>query len=179
MIRAIFLILANIIRLVVNKARYGTRYQSKLVERVSLQTSIALYDKGEIYLGYNVELAPHVDLQIHGHGRLTIGDRVYMNRGCMISCHHEVNIGNGCMFGPGVKIFDNNHKFARYTGVSCRLSVGNVSIGKNCWIASDVILLKGANIGDNCVIGAGCIISSTIKPNSIVRNTQNLLITPL
>lgn len=162
-----------------NKVSYGSRYASRLVERVSPSASILLYGKGRIQLGYNIELAPSVDIQVHGDGYLTVGDRVYMNRGCMVSCHGHINIGDGCMFGPGVKIFDNNHRFKGGYGVTTDLTIGSVTIGCNCWIASDVILLKGANIGDGTVIGAGCIIDSEVPANSIVRNVQNQLVSAI
>lgn len=179
MIRLYILLLANIIRHAVSKLRYGSRYSSGLVERISPKASLSLYGKGSIRLGHNIELAPYVDVQVHGQGRLMVGDRVYMNRSCMISCHGKVSVGSGCMFGPGVKIFDNNHRFASGRGVSTDLSVGVVTIGNNCRIASDAILLKGADVGDNCVIGAGCIINSKIPANSIVRCSQSLSIEQL
>lgn len=179
MIRLFLLLLVNVIRLAFNKLRYGRRYSSKLIERISPNASFALYGSGVVRLGHNIELAPHVDIQVHGQGALTIGDRVYMNRSCMISCHGKISIGNGCMFGPDVKIFDNNHRFAKDKGVSTSLNVGSVIVGNNCWIASGVILLKGADLGDNCVIGAGCIVNSKIPANSIVRNNQNITIESL
>lgn len=179
MIRLYILLLANLIRIAVNKLRYGSRFRSGWVARISPKASLALFGNGSICLGYNIELAPYIDVQVHGQGQLTIGDRVYMNRSCMISCHGKVSVGNGCMFGPGVKIFDNNHRFTLCKGVSTDLSIGAVSIGNNCWIASDAILLKGADVGDNCVVGAGCIVNSKIPANSIVRCGQSLSIEQL
>ena len=102
-----------------------------------------------------------------------------MNRGCIISCQGTIAIGDLCMFGPGVKIFDNNHKFSKRDGVSSEIRSGEIIIGRKCWIASDVILLKGAIIGDNCVIGAGCIIDRPIPARTLVRMTQNLQLQPI
>ena len=50
-----------------------------------------------------------------------------------------------------------------------------VSIGKHCWIGSNVVILKGVTIGDNCVIGAGCVVYKDVPSGSIVVNKQNLL----
>ena len=71
-----------------------------------------------------------------------------------------------------MKIFDNNHKFSKEEGVSSQLSVGSISIGNHCWIASDVIILKDTHIGDNCVIGAGCIVQGDIPDGTLVKCKQ-------
>ena len=172
-------ILCNLLRLFFNKLIYGKRYSSEIIERISAKATISLFENGRIRLQRNIELAPYVDIKVLGNGNLTIGQNVYMNSFCMISCQGKISIGEGCMFGPGVKIFDNNHKFSRLYGVSSKLNVGDISIGNNCWIASDAIILKGAQIGNNCIIGAGCIINSNVPDNSIIRLQQTLKIEEL
>lgn len=107
---------------------------------------------------------------------LCIGENVYFNQGAIISCKCKITIGKQCLFGPNVKIYDNNHKFLYGKGVSFEHSVGEIEIGNNCWIASDVVILKGAKIGDNCVIGANCVVSGIIPNNSIVKCNSELLI---
>ena len=164
----------NVVRCLCMKIRYGKRYQSSFIERISNRASIRLFDNGSCCLERNIELAPLVDIQVHGNGTAELGSRVYMNQGCIVSCHNRISIGEGCLLGPGVKIFDNNHKFSRLEGVSSELRTGEIIIGRNCWIASDVIILKGAKIGDNCVIGAGCIIDQPIPEGTIVRLKQDL-----
>ncbi|WP_455266069.1 DapH/DapD/GlmU-related protein [Phascolarctobacterium sp.] len=49
-------------------------------------------------------------------------------------------------------------------------------IGSHCWVGSNVVILKGVTIGDNCVIGAGCVITEDIPSNSIVTMDRKLLI---
>ena len=88
----------------------------------------------------------------------------------------SVEIGDGCQFGPNVKIFDNNHMFTSNEGVLPLHKSSPIKIGKKCWISSDVIILKGVSIGDNCVIGAGCIIKDDIPSKSIVTLQNNLKI---
>ncbi|MDD7670222.1 MAG: DapH/DapD/GlmU-related protein [Ruminococcus sp.] len=69
--------------------------------------------------------------------------------------------------------FDNNHKFGT-SGVNRECKAGVIEIGKNCWIASNAVILKGAKIGYNCVIGAGCVVNCEIPEGSIVRQKNNL-----
>ena len=151
------------------KLRHGNRACVHWIQRISPSCALHLYEKGNLQIGRNCQFEAGCDLQTHGTGRLSIGLRVYMNRYCMVSAHGSVEIGDNCIFGPGVKIFDNNHQFDSKNGVGTRLSVGSVRIGKNCWLGSNSIILKGANIGDNCVVGAGCIIKESIPSGCLVR----------
>ena len=43
-----------------------------------------------------------------------------------------------------------------------------IKIGNNVWIGGNVILLGGISIGNNCVIGAGSLITKNIPDNCIV-----------
>ena len=109
-------------------------------------------------------------------GCLKIGEKVYFNENAMISCKGQIVIGDGCQFGPNVKIFDNNHKFDSAHGVLSEHSIGKVKIGDNCWIGANVVLLKGTKIGKNSVIGAGCVIDKEIPEASIVTQGRELKI---
>lgn len=172
MINLLFLVAYNLFLFVINKIRYGSRWSSHWLQRISPNAGVKIFDKGSVSIGRNCEFAADCDIQAHGDGIVSIGEGTYMNRFCMISAHKSVTIGKHCMFGPSVKIFDNNHKFSQSEGVSSELSCGPIKIGDNCWLASNVILLKGAEIGDNCVIGAGCIINGVVPSGSIVKVKQ-------
>lgn len=176
MIKALLLIIYNIIRFGFLKCIHRNKMHIHWLQRINPLCSIKLFGNGIITIGRNTEFAAYCDHEVHCNGKLTIGNKVYMNRFCMISAHESVTIGDNCLFGPGVKIFDNNHQFNSQTGVSTNLKTAPILIGNNCWIASNVVILKGSRIGDNCVIGAGCIIHGDIPSGSIVKNKQELIL---
>jgi acetyltransferase-like isoleucine patch superfamily enzyme len=43
-----------------------------------------------------------------------------------------------------------------------------VYIGKNCFIGCNALLLKGTEIGDGSVVGAGAVVSGKFPPNSVI-----------
>ena len=179
MIRLVFLIVYNIIRTAWNKIFYGKRYDVAWLQRISPSCALKLYGKGRIKMGQNTELAADCNFEALGNGSLEIGDKTYFNRFCMISAQESVKIGKECIFGPGVKIFDNNHKYSKEGGASTDISTSPIVIGNHCWIASDVIILKGSKIGNNCVIGAGCIIHGEIPDGMLVKCQQTLDVSPI
>lgn len=174
MIKSILLIIYNVWRIALNKLVHWQRFDVNWMQRISPLCALKVFRNGTIRVGRNCEFAAYCDFEAHGEGVLDIGEGTYFNRYCMISAHEHVTVGKHCMFGPGVKIFDNNHRYTPETGVDSTLTTAPILIGDNCWIASDVIILKGACIGKNCVIGAGCIIRREVPDGSVVTNKQEL-----
>lgn len=130
-------------------------------------------------LGDRVESDGRVFITTGYSSQLNIGSGVYFNDGAVISCLGKIDIGENTLFGPGVKIFDNNHRFSREEGVSRVCDAGCITVGRSCWIASDVVLLKGTDIGDNCVIGAGCVIRGAVPAGSLVTRSGEQTTRPI
>lgn len=55
----------------------------------------------------------------------------------------------------------------------------SIKIGNNCWICTNAVILKGVEIGDNSVIGAGCVIYRDIPANSVVKSNGGITIESL
>lgn len=107
---------------------------------------------------------------------IKIGRNCFFNHCCSINSLEKIEIGGGCIFGENVKIYDHNHRFAELDKSikDQGYSTSVIVIGDNCWFGSNVTVLKGAKIGNNCVIGAGSIISTVIPDNSIVTVGREL-----
>lgn len=80
-----------------------------------------------------------------------------------------VTIGNNVDFNMNFQLL--THDYA--TSVFIRKysdfinSSGRVTIGNNVVFGTNVTVLKGVEIGDNCIIGAGSIVSKSIPANSV------------
>ena len=146
---------------------------------LSYNTRLSVQKSSHIVLGKNIISDGRCVIVADENARIDIGEGVYFNEGMMISSKSSVSIGSGCQFGPNVKIFDNNHCFDRVHGVLSKHSSSDIQIGRNCWIAANVTILKGAHIGDNCVIGAGCVVKGKIPSASIVPQRQELKVVPI
>ncbi len=176
----IVLIFFNILRIASLKLMNGKRLTAHLIQRISCLTSIHIIKPGQLKLGRNVCISKFGDVYIGKTAYLEIGNKVYFNIGLKLSCQNKIIIGNNCIFGPDVKIYDNDHKYEKYQGVNTtKHSLGEIVIGNNCWIAANVVILKDTIIGDNCVIGAGTVVKGSIPANSLVTSDRELKIKPI
>jgi acetyltransferase-like isoleucine patch superfamily enzyme len=127
---------------------------------------------GKVSFGKGVTFRRRFQLTIDTRAKVTIGENVFFNNDCSINCRKQISIGENCLFGEGVKIYDHNHRFStllkdiREQGFTDR----TVSVGRNCWVGSNVVILAGAVIGDNCVIGANVVVKGVVPPNTIIQN---------
>lgn len=122
-------------------------------------------------VGNSVTWRNNFSVMIAESGRVEIGSNCFFNNNCSINSNELVRIGEGTLFGENVKIYDHNHRF-RDKDKSIKeqgFSNGAVIIGKRCWIGSNVVILKGTTIGDNCVIGAGCVVNGIINSNTVIK----------
>lgn len=135
---------------------------------------ILKYSK-HLTIGNNVYWRSRFSVIIENSANLAIGDDCLFNFNCSITCLGNISIGNSNIFGESVKIYDHNHKFnLKNKSISRQgMSIGTVTIGNNCWIGSNVVILKGTKIGDNCIIGAGAIVSGNIPDDTLLRTTNN------
>lgn len=137
--------------------------------------------KNAVIWGQGMRFRYSFKINIKAQGVLKIGRNCFFNAGCSINVHKNVIIGDDCILGEDVKIYDHNHCF-NLKGMPVAkqgYSEGCVFVGNNCWIGSNVLLLKGCEIGNDCVIGAGCIISGNIPSGSLVTQKRNLEITDI
>lgn len=109
--------------------------------------------------------------------RIRIGHYNYFNRDVMIDACGLVEIGDHNMFGPGVYIADSNHTLIPEKWVrECPLDRGRVSIGNGCWIGARAIILKGASLGDRCVVAAGAVVNTSFDAGCVVAGVPARLI---
>ncbi|WP_455667105.1 acyltransferase [Phocaeicola sp.] len=111
-------------------------------------------------------------------GEVCIGKNVFFNNDCSLTCNGtSITIGDGSIFGENVKIYDHNHCYHdRSLPIKMQgYSFAPVKIGSHCWIGSNVMILKGVTIGDNVVIGAGCIVYKDVPRDVIIMNSQEFI----
>lgn len=96
---------------------------------------------------------------------IELGDMTYINCNCSFIDDGKIIIGKNVMFGPGCTIATVGHPVN--PGYRYLMYTDPVVIKDNCWIGSGVNICPGVTIGENCVIGAGSVVTKDIPANSV------------
>jgi acetyltransferase-like isoleucine patch superfamily enzyme len=100
---------------------------------------------------------------------LSIGNRVGIRPYCMISAAERVVIEDDVIIAAFSSVIDSDHTFAmgRPNVMHNPLETSPIRIGRGTWIAERVAVLRGADIGRCCIIGANSVVKGTIPDYSI------------
>lgn len=110
-----------------------------------------------------------------------IGDGCFFNNDCSLNAHQRIRIGKNCLFGENVRLYDHNHCYKDLNrhiaeqGYTC----ADIIIEDDCWIGSNVVILKGVHIGRHSVIGAGVIVAKDVPENTVLCCKQEIIYTCL
>lgn len=136
--------------------------------------------KTELYIKEGVYINESNNISIKNKGKLKIGKNTYITR-TTLAVLESVEIGENCILGEGLKIFDHNHQYTTepFSVSKTEFNTAPVKIGNNVWTGANCIILKGVTIGDNVILGAGCVIHKDVPANSIIINKQEHIIRPI
>ena len=121
-----------------------------------------------VRLGNDVHLARFCTLR-GGERGITVHDNVGINKFTYLDGNGGLEIGSDTLLSPGVQCLSGNHIFddpdvpIKYQGTA----YGKVTIGEDCWLGTNAILLPGVTIGRGAVIGAGAVVTKDIPDYGI------------
>ena len=166
--------LVSRVREYLNEVRLGTNYQEKIIQDGTWNV-FQIDDRAHFIVGTNVICRNFENFHVSS-GKVILHDGVFINNSCSFNCMERIEIGAGTMMGEGVRFYDHDHIYTAETIEKWQWTTAPIRVGRDCWIGSNVTILKGVTIGDNTIIGAGCLIRNDIPSNSVVYNDGNLCV---
>ncbi len=104
-----------------------------------------------------------------GGGReIEIGDNSAIGLNARIS--GPLSIGKDLMMGPNVSIYTQNHETENiYKPMRLQTAPKEkVTIGDDCWIGANAVILPGVSIGRGVIIGAGAVVTKSVPDYAVV-----------
>ena len=98
---------------------------------------------------------------------IEIGEDFYANVNCVILDGARITFGDHVFIAPNCGFYTAGHPLdvaQRNRGLEYAYPI---TIGNNVWIGAQVCVLPGVTICDNCVIGAGSVVTKSIPANSL------------
>ena len=120
-----------------------------------------------LQIGEKVYVLMNAELFLEGYGcSIRIGDKTSI-QSAVLSCNEletSIEIGEDSMISPMV-VFSTGDghpifKVDTFERVNC---AKRIATGRHVWFAANARLMKGAQIGDNCVVGYGSLVNQPIK----------------
>jgi len=100
---------------------------------------------------------------------LRIGDRVGIRPFCTVSASESIVIEDDVIIAAYSSVIDSDHTFAegRPNVMHNPVETAPIRIGRGAWLAERVAVLRGANIGRCCIVGANSVVRGEIPDYSI------------
>ena len=99
------------------------------------------------------------------NGSLVLGERVFINTGATVVANHSIVVGDHCLIGDLVAIYDSDHHPME---PSRPTRFAPVRLGANVWVGRSATILPGVTIGDHAVIAAGSIVTGDVPARTLV-----------
>jgi acetyltransferase-like isoleucine patch superfamily enzyme len=103
-------------------------------------------------------------------GEVEIGQKTVLGQECTISAYRRVRIGEQCVIADRAMFIDFDHGMVeverpiRQQGIYMR----EVRVGANVWIGYGACVLRGAQVGDNSVLGTYAVVTRDVPSNAVV-----------
>lgn len=167
-IHAAYCVPYGILKMAWTKLFHFKSFKGPIISMISPLTEITLDYGGKLEIGERFKMRDGAKIRVRKGATCKIGKNTSVNCNNMIACRESVIIGDNVQLSPNVQIYDHDHDYRSEGGVKAgRYKTAPVEIGNSVWIGANSVILRGAKIGDNCVIAAGSIVKGNI-PDGIV-----------
>jgi maltose O-acetyltransferase len=110
---------------------------------------------------------------------IEIGPGTFLNQRCVFEAIAPIRIGADCAIGPEVMIVTSHHTRDSAHRLSTVPTGRDVEIGDRVWLGARSIVLPGARIGDDVVIGAGSVVGGRCAEPGLYAGAPARLVRPL
>ncbi|MBN1913119.1 MAG: acyltransferase [Candidatus Omnitrophica bacterium] len=105
------------------------------------------------------------DVNFTGRARVTLGDNVWVGQNSILE-GEDIELGDEVILAPFVHIMSNDHQrdlALKKIDLTKTVKSRPVRLKRNCWIGSGTRILKGVEIGECAIVGAGSVVTHSVE----------------
>lgn len=121
----------------------------------------------ELVTGYNPYVFIESDFKCVFGKNIHFKGMAILNFNCVLLDSNIITIGDRTLIGPGCHIICTNHSIDPEERLKGVFNNKPITIGNRVWLGANVTVLPGVTIGDDCVIGAGSVVTKDIPSGMI------------
>jgi len=127
----------------------------------------------QVRIGAHVTIDSFVKIKFAGgEGDIELGEQSYLNSGVVIYSGNGVRLGKGVLVAANTTFAATNHEYrSRAQAIIAQRfmpSRGGITVGDDCWIGANCVLLDGTVLGTGCVVGAGTVIKGVWPDYAVI-----------
>lgn len=170
----------SIVRIILKRLKNKNINISIFKNRIEKKVYFKTLNKGKITINNKSHICKYGSIEAIS-GEIYIGKRVFINDNIKVVSMEKVSIGDDCIIGPNVCIYDHDHKFKEINklikdqGFLCK----EICVKEDVWIGANCIITKGVTIGKHSVIAANSVVTKDIPEYSVFAGNPAKLIKKL
>lgn len=133
-------------------------------------------DATDLHLGAHFKIwSGHRQTLVSGWGRITFGDRCFVNCGTVVISTAEIEVGDDVALANEVMLVDSDSH-----GVEGRpFREAPIRIGNGSWLGNRAMVLPGVTIGERVLVAAGAVVTRDVPDAVLVAGNPARVVRPL
>ncbi|MGF7437247.1 sugar O-acetyltransferase [Lentilactobacillus senioris] len=127
--------------------------------------------------GEKIEVRPDFSCD-YGYN-IHVGENFFANWNCILLDTCPINIGKNALLAPRVQMYSASHPFDIERRTHWIGTGASINIGDNCWIGGGAIITPGVTLGNNVIVGAGSVVTKSFGDNLVIAGNPARVIREL
>lgn len=166
--------LFNYIKLLLLKIEYGKKIKIQFSgpshpPYVSWKTKIVIDRNVCLVLKNGTYISSYCQILLSKGAKIQLGRNVYIGEFSRLVSRNVIVIGKNTLLANNVSIYDHDHRFENVNKTIAEQGFieGSIKIGENCWLGTNVVVLKDTSINKNSIVGANAVINGINKISGV------------